>query len=231
MSTYAIGDIHGCLRTLQALLDTVRPAAGDKFVFLGDYIDRGPDSKGVIDRITALRRQGFEVVCLRGNHEQMLIEALANRQALEFWLHNGGEETLASFGAESLDKVPETYLDFFQNTEYWHETNGFLCVHGGIDGAQPDPLSDPKRLMWARQWYGSIDYNWLGGRIILHGHTPMYKSEILEQHADLERQRYLNLDNGCVYALRRYGLGEIGRLTAFCLETRELIWQDCVDKA
>ena len=227
--TYAIGDIHGCNRTFAALLETLRLEPADRLILLGDYVDRGPDSKGVIDTIFQLRGRGFEVVCLRGNHEQLLLDALDNRDSLELWLLNGGYATQKSFGIRQLRDMPGHYLDFFTSTLYWYETGNYLCVHGGPDFSQPDPLGQPDRLMWMRRWYAGIDYGWLGKRIILHGHTPVEKTEIESQAGRLGQGQYLNLDNGCVYAgslLRGTG---IGNLAAFCLDDQRLFWQANVE--
>ncbi len=202
MATYVVGDIHGCCGTLRALLERLSPKPGDRFIFLGDLIDRGPDSKSVVDTIWQLEAQGVSSVCLRGNHEQLLLNAVQDANQMYLWLNNGGDTTLRSFGATSPLEIAPEYLDFFQAMPLWHEEGDFLCVHGGLRFSTPDPLSDAPALLWLRHWYSDIDYNWLGNRIVLHGHTPVPKSVIEEQHRHLEKNRYLNLDNGCVYALR-----------------------------
>ena len=228
--TYAIGDIHGCNRSFCALLDALHPDAADRLILLGDYIDRGPDSKGVIDTIVRLREHGHEVVCLRGNHEQMLLDAVGgDAQDREYWVLNGGHSTLKSFGVHRPEDIPAHYLDFFTDTRYWYETGDYLCVHGGLDFSHTDPLSRPESLLWMRGWYAGIDYAWLGKRIILHGHTPVDTGTINTQHAALAKQQYLNLDNGCVYAGNKQRGKDLGKLAAFCLETQQLHWQANVE--
>lgn len=223
---FFIGDIHGCNRTFQALLQRLAPGKDDRIVLLGDYIDRGPDSKGVIDTIFQLREAGQTLVCLRGNHEQLLLDAFEDHDALERWLFNGGRQTMASFGADRLKDIPQRYIDFFNDTQLCFEDGDFICVHGGPDFSAADPLGNPFALLWARRWYAGIDYAWLGRRIILHGHTPTDIGAIREQCENLEQQRYLNLDNGCVYASLGAGKsGDLGCLLGFCLETRELTEQ------
>lgn len=218
--TIVIGDVHGCNETLRALLRQLRLRKADTLVFLGDYIDRGPDSKGVIDTVQALRRKGHAVTCLRGNHEQMLLDALNDPNSVDSWLRNGGFQTLDSFGISHPRELPDAYAGFLYSTEYWYETQGFLCVHGGLNFRRPDPLLDRESMLWERGWYRDIDYGWLGERVILHGHTPVSPEETRAQWEALDRQRYLNLDTGCVYApMTRSGLGF---LSAFCLETRAL---------
>ena len=228
--TYAIGDIHGCQRTFAALLEHLPLRTGDRLVLLGDYIDRGPDSKAVLDTIFQRKNEGFELVCLRGNHEQMLLDAIDNpNYEIEFWLRNGGRQTMASFGADRLRDIPEHYIDFFRNTLFFYETEGYLCLHGGPNFDHPDPLEQAADLLWMRRWYDDINYDWLGNRIILHGHTPVGLDLIRQQYAALAEQQYLNLDNGCVYAAMS-GKGEgLGYLMAFCLETKALYWQANVD--
>src|ERR1043166_1885627 len=98
MRLLAIGDVHGCTRAWDALLELVAPAADDWIVTLGDYIDRGPDSRGAVDRMLKLNAGG-QLVALRGNHEEMLLEARNNEAMREEWLAFGGRETLGSYGA------------------------------------------------------------------------------------------------------------------------------------
>ncbi|MBY0512714.1 MAG: serine/threonine protein phosphatase, partial [Gemmataceae bacterium] len=86
MRVLAIGDVHGCLEPLDALLDWVRPGPDDTVVTLGDYVDRGPDTKGVLDRLIGLKREGLRLVCLRGNHELMMLAAREGRGDLRMWL-------------------------------------------------------------------------------------------------------------------------------------------------
>ena len=228
--TYAIGDIHGCNRSFEALLATLLLRDGDRLVLLGDYIDRGPDSRGVVDTIFRMREAGFEVVCRRGNHEQLLLDGLLDPVRDDIWRINGGQQALDSFGVAASHEIPEKYLHFFESTLFWYEMPGYLFVHGGLDFSLPDPLAQPEHMMWMRRWYAGIDYGWLGQRIVLHGHTPEDAETIREQHARLNEQQYLNLDNGCVYAyLGRSGDRRLGNLVGFCLESKEMFWQPCLE--
>ncbi len=230
MHSYAIGDIHGCKRSLLGLLEMLNLQGGDRLIFLGDYIDRGPDSKGVIDTIVDLQNQDLEVVCLRGNHEQLFLDARSDPATQEVWMRNGGKETLDSFGVKYLHEIPQRYFDFCNDTLFYYETGNFLCVHGGPDFNLTDPLAHPERLLWARYWYDNIDYQWLGNRIILHGHTPEDITAIREQHKELATRQYLNLDNGCVYANRPRGRdNNLGRLLAFGLEDGDLMVQENIE--
>lgn len=230
MPTYAIGDIHGCHRTFQALLQSLPLRPGDRLILLGDLIDRGPASRQVIDTVFDLREAGHPVICLRGNHEQLLLQAIEGVTDTETWLFNGGRQTLDSFGVGAPEAIPVPYLRFFYSMPFWFETMGYLCVHGGLDFSRPDPLGAPETLLWMRRWYDQIDYAWLGDRVILHGHTPESIDTIRVQADQLTTQQYLNLDNGCVYARMGRGGNTLGRLLAFCLDTRALHVQDCLNE-
>jgi serine/threonine protein phosphatase 1 len=228
MPTYFIGDVHGCRRTLTALLERLGLKADDSVVFLGDLVDRGPDSKGVVDTVWQLQTSGIQTVCLRGNHEQMIVDALEDPFSRENWLRlNGGQQTLESFGVSKPEDIPEKYLEFFQSMPLWYETEGYLCVHAGLNFHRSDPLTDEISLVWIRRWYGDINYEWLGKRILLHGHTPMPLETIEQQLQLLTQQQYLNLDNGCVYALTHSDKG-LGHLLAFQGDTPQLYVQPFV---
>lgn len=229
MALYAIGDIHGCNRSFQALLRKIELQQNDELVLVGDYIDRGPDSKGVLDTIFKLRQAGFSVHCLRGNHEQLFIEALtAVSYTLQRFLGAGGRATLKSFDVKAPGAIEDYYIDFITNLPNFLELDSFLFVHGGINFSTAEPLSDQEAMLWARYWYDKINYRWLGERIIIHGHTPIS----LEEHVEMLEQcregnsQVLNLDTGCVYA-QEEGLG---LLSAVNLETFEGIYQWNIDE-
>ncbi|WP_234824114.1 metallophosphoesterase family protein [Bremerella cremea] len=136
LRTLAIGDIHGCLTALDTLLEFVDPAVEDQIVTLGDYVDRGPDSQGVIERILALQKQ-HSVVCLRGNHEIMMQEGRHDEMAFHTWAMYGGEETLLSYGPpeeeflpEHMARIPESHWLFLDETcRRYHETDTHIFVH------------------------------------------------------------------------------------------------------
>lgn len=132
----------------------------------------------------------------------MLLDALESAYSLDQWLTNGGRQAMASFGVDRVREIPERYIDFLKSTLFYVETGCCLCVHGGLDFSNADPLDQPHTLLWMRRWYPDINYEWLGNQIILHGHTPLEIDQIREQLENLDRQRYLNLDNGCVFLSR-----------------------------
>lgn len=229
MKQYAISDIHGCNKTFLALLDKIAFSKADTLYLLGDHIDRGVDSKGVLDTIFKLRTEGYAVHCLRGNHDQMLLDALETAEAQERWLKYGGKEALQSFGCKYPGAIPALYLDFMSQLDFVFEVGPYILVHAGLNFQVPAPLQDTTSMLWIRKWYADIDYQWLGDRIILHGHTPLFGFELEEQHRFLSVNRYLDIDCGCVYT-ENSAMG-MGRLCAFDMTNQSLTFQVNVDRA
>lgn len=226
MRKIAFSDIHGCNRTFGALLEKVAPVEGDELYFLGDYIDRGPDTKGVIDRIWSLEAEGFTVHGLLGNHEQMFFDGFNNYQAYTMWLVNGGGAVVKSFGVQNVDEIPAAYLDWMRQLVYYLEVGEYILVHAGLSFDTPHPLEDRQSMLWIREWYDQINYDWLGDRIVIHGHTPVSKETILRQRQFLEEQQYLDIDAGCVHKGKRPGLSD---LCAFDMTNRRLYFQKNID--
>ncbi len=205
---YAIGDIHGCSRELELLLARIYPKTSDTVVFLGDYIDRGPDSKGVIDIILDLQSK-TNVVALKGNHEQLFLDFLESPQSpgAGVFILNGGGATLASYpGPGGTFEIPERHIEFLYGLKLKYETATHFFVHAGVP---LKPLSeindaDTEALIWSRQPFLSSDYRW--EKTIVHGHTPVPSPEILANR--------INLDTGCVYN---------GHLTAIEIPSGRLI--------
>ncbi|GJE54714.1 MULTISPECIES: metallophosphoesterase family protein [Methylobacterium] len=193
--TYAIGDIHGCADLLDALLEKIDAHAAcraRKLVFLGDYIDRGPDSARVIETLRKLQwREEEAVVCLMGNHEAMLLKTLQERGALDLWLQNGGAETLAAFGAAGPEELPGDVLDWIEALPTLHEDALRWYVHAGFrpEAEVPDP--DIETRLWIREPFLSEPHDF--GRHVVHGHTPLS-----DTRAEVHAYR-TNLDTGAVY--------------------------------
>jgi serine/threonine protein phosphatase 1 len=170
--TLAIGDIHGCLTALDALLDLVAPDPDERLITLGDYVDRGPDSRGVLDRLIALYDAG-RLVPLRGNHDEMMVVARDDPQERPMWLRFGGVETLESYdhrpGDDVYDRVPERHWQFLERELLnHHETADHIFVHAT---ARPDvPLADQDTmaLLWHRLT-GPIAH--VSGKRVICGHT------------------------------------------------------------
>jgi serine/threonine protein phosphatase 1 len=216
MPRYAISDIHGCCRTFRFMVEEVlhlQPT--DQLFLLGDYIDRGPDSKGVIDFILELRTKGYQVETLMGNHEAMMLETWEDAELLPWWLRNGGDTTLASFGIKELRQLPEQYWTFLDQLVYFHELPDYLLVHAGFDFTRGNPMANFEAMLWIRQF--KVDKAFLGNRKIVHGHTPTPFARIQQNVADPDAL-VVNIDGGCVYK----HIPEYGHLTALNLDTREL---------
>ncbi|MCB0571084.1 MAG: serine/threonine protein phosphatase [Phaeodactylibacter sp.] len=228
MRQIAISDIHGCLKTFDALLDMIGLTASDELYLLGDYIDRGPNSKGVIDQIWALQAGGYQVFCLRGNHEELLLNATNGRPSAQaMWLNNGGDSTMQSFGLGPEDPpgdIPGNYLDFLGGLPYYYEPEGYFLVHAGLDFRLPDPLEGLAAMLWIRDWYSSLDKDWLRGRVIVHGHTPLYRPLIQNQLNHLSEFPVIDIDAGCVYSLMY-----LNNMCAFDLASRQLFFQKNID--
>lgn len=199
MPRYAISDIHGCLKTFKKLLDQIDFSKTDELFLLGDYIDRGPDSKGLIDHIWWLQKEGYQVHCLKGNHEQMMLDARSSARDTKFWLVNGGEQTMDSFGAYTLDNIPKEYFHWMETLPHYLETEGYILVHAGLNFDTPDPMTDQRAMLWIRNWYHHIDQQWLDGRVIIHGHTPTMRTAIFKRAENLNLSPALVIDNGCFY--------------------------------
>lgn len=178
MRTLAIGDIHGCNVALGYLLKTVQPAAGDRVVFLGDYIDRGPASREVIETLLA-PGSSYSPIFLRGNHEAMVLEAREDSLKANLWQSYGGLETLFSYGAnyrpDWVSAIPDRHWEFFAHTKRFFETENHIFVHACLDSEldmddQPDWL-----LYW--EFLERLQPHKSRKRIIC-GHTPQRSGEI-----------------------------------------------------
>lgn len=195
--TCAIGDIHGCRDRLDALLARCgRYADGRtvRYVFLGDYIDRGPDSRGVVERILALQHsQPESVVCLRGNHEAILLDAIATGDPT-LWFINGGMATLASYGASAASDLPAEHLRWFSTLPAAFDDGQRFFVHAGANPDVPLAAQREEDLVWIREPFLSRPCDF--GRLIVHGHTPARSGR-----PELRSWR-LNLDTGAVYGGR-----------------------------
>jgi serine/threonine protein phosphatase 1 len=192
--TFAIGDIHGCHRALLRLLDLCRDhvqGQDHRFVFIGDYVDRGPDSRAVIATLRDLaQRAPGNVICLMGNHEELMLEAIDSGDPT-WWLNNGGGETLASYGVRDPASLPREEVAWIRSLDLFVDDGRRYFVHAGID---PDlPLDEQPRetLLWIRGKFhrATRDY----GRLIVHGHTPTRdaRPEV--------RPNRINIDTACVY--------------------------------
>jgi serine/threonine protein phosphatase 1 len=217
----AIGDIHGCFRTLEKLVSKLNLSKSDKLILLGDYIDRGPRIKGVIDFILGLISEGFDVVTLMGNHESMLLESRRNVLAHSMWMFNGGEFTLKSFGVKSALFIEKKYVDFFSGLKYFYFVENYLFVHAGFNESQLDVFADKTAMLWARKECYTSDF--FAGKTIIHGHTPINLDVLIS--AASSRNQVVNVDTGCIYV---FG-GKRGFLSAIELPSFDVFYQENID--
>jgi serine/threonine protein phosphatase 1 len=182
MRVLAIGDIHGCLCPFNDLLDWVRPAADDLVIGLGDVVDRGPDTRGVLNRLIELKRSGMRLVCLRGNHEIMMLAARSGGSGeRKMWLSVGGLETLGSYGtipgtAGTLDDVPGEHWDFLEyNLLDYYETQKHIFAHAGVHRDLPLDEQPDYMLYWE---FLTDEMRHHSGRLVVCGHTSQKSGEI-----------------------------------------------------
>jgi len=194
---FAIGDIHGCVDELNVLLDHLAPGVDDVVVFLGDYIDRGPTPKGVIDRLLRLRREAVRTVFIKGNHEDMFLDFLGlGGHYGEAFLYNGGGPTLRSYGLAGLDgaevaaRLPADHREFLSQLVTYHRDGDFLFVHAGIRPQRRLEEQNEEDMIWIREEFTQQPHDL--GCTVLFGHTPF--REVL---VDLPYK--IGLDTGVVY--------------------------------
>ena len=204
--TIAVGDIHGCALALQRLIEAVRPTADDLVVTLGDYVDRGPESRQVVDLLIDLEDR-CQLAPLLGNHEIMMLEALEDLESLRFWLECGGMATVESYGG-GMEEIPAAHLAFFHRCHRFVETEDFIFLHANYD---PDlPLdAQPDRLLFWEHVVRRLPPEHYTGKTVIVGHTPQTSGEIL--------------DLGHLICLDTYCVGD-GWLTAMEMESRQ-VWQ------
>jgi serine/threonine protein phosphatase 1 len=183
--TIAIGDLHGCSLALAALLEAIAPGPDDTLVFLGDYIDRGPDSRGVLDRIIDLAGR-CTVVPLLGNHEELLVGAARHPAMVPFWLANGGTATLLSYGwipggprRGLAEWVPEAHWEFLAGCVPYYETETHLFVHAGYVPDLPMEQQPAEALRW-RVTDPETARPHRSGKAAIVGHTPQLSGEVLD---------------------------------------------------
>jgi serine/threonine protein phosphatase 1 len=212
MSLYGIGDIHGCARTLNQLLDEISPGSDDHLVFIGDYVDRGPDSKGVIDRLLRLKNE-CKCTFLRGNHEEMMVNFF-DFQDSELWHINGGDATLASYLIDGEQyEIPDEHVDFIRQTEAYCNHDDFFFVHAGLKPHMTikENLThfSSEVFLWERSHLAARELAW--EKPVVCGHTP--------QKAPIDRPQLICIDTGCVYI----SYPGYGYLTAVRLPERDMI--------
>ena len=219
---YVVGDIHGCTDLLSQIRwmildDAARHEVERKVVvYVGDYIDRGPDSKGVVDLLIDEPLPGFESIHLKGNHEEALLEFLDDIAIGPDWFSFGGVQTVASYGMQAPDnifdvaalqaaqetlkeKLPEHHLRFYQDLRIGHLEGDFLMVHAGLRPDVPLQAQTANDLLWIRDPFLTSDCNF--GLIVVHGHTITQEPQI--------RPNRIGIDTGAFHT---------GKLTCLVLQ-------------
>lgn len=188
MRNLAIGDIHGCSSMLDELIMFVQPTPQDRLIFLGDYVDRGPDSRGVLDRLITLRDR-LNVVCLRGNHELMMSRARRDKSEYKMWYAVGGMQALASYGLPgrmgTLNDVPERHWQFLEKdcVDYF-ETDQQIFVHAGVDNHLPMEQQNEDHLFWDF-FDPEAPPRHVSGKCVICGHTSQRSGEILNRQTGI----------------------------------------------
>lgn len=196
--TYAIGDIHGQRSLFEQMLELIATdAAGEehRIITLGDYCDRGPDSKGVYDILMARP----DIIALRGNHEDLLLKAIRGRfHEVETFIYNGGDTTLASFGVSQAGEIPLSYIRWIrESTRLYFEDERRAFVHAGVGHRQPDLSKQPEDwLLWIRDPFLSHRQPFF--KYIVHGHTHSHSNKTDPSKPEVLHNR-CNLDTGAFF--------------------------------
>lgn len=236
MRQWVIPDIHGCKKTLISLVEKkIKPTSEDEFIFIGDYIDRGPDSKGVIDYVIYLQESEINTVCLLGNHEEAMLRAfqkeVKNREkkvffpkknrALKFWMDIGGDATLKSFNTKKVTEIPEKYFLWIEKLQLYYETPQYIIVHAGLNFENENPFEDIDAMTTIRDF--NVDLNKTNQRKVIHGHVQL-SLDFIKSSVE-ENMAFIGLDNGCVHRSR---IG-MGNLVAFELNSKKIEIQPNID--
>lgn len=214
-----IPDVHGCINSLEALVRKIDLQPEDQLFFLGDYINKGPDSRSVLDYLMALVESGaYQIFLLRGNHEDMLLDHNVGRKWLHEFVHEHHSEELL----DERGLLPLKYKTFLEDLPYYFEVPGYLLVHAGFNFQIKDPFSDLRSMLYIRDYPVNPDF--VQDRRIVHGHNPKPLGAIQDYLSS--DSAVIPLDNGCVYYGEREGMGN---LLCLNLSTQELIVQENVE--
>ena len=229
---YAIGDIHGCLDLLKMLVAAIEeeqrhlPPARPTLVFLGDYVDRGPYSFGVIEWLSQRPLPEFERVHLRGNHEEWFENFLADISVGPSWLYCGGVATLASYGiraalgeddpmrlralqADLAAALPASHRRFIRTLDHYHVSGGYLFVHAGVRPGVPLAQQSPDDLIWIRDAFlhTTADH----GHVVVHGHTIVNEAQVCPNRIGIDTGAFAtNVLTCLVLEADRYRLIQTG---------------------
>jgi len=223
---YVISDIHGCFNTFKALIDKISLNKTDLLFLLGDYIDRGHNSSGVINYILELQNSGYNIFPLRGNHENNILETQITYDSLMFGNFvrkiNKSPDLL-----EEDNSIKPEFQSFFESLPYYYELDNYILVHAGLNFKLQNPFEDKTSMLELRGFSVNVPANF--SKTIIHGHNPTYLSDIMT--AINERQKVIPLDNGCVYSKphKFYDYKQLGKLLCFDLDNFEIIYQTNIE--
>lgn len=235
--SWVIPDIHGHYKTLRELIeDKIRPSRNDNLYFLGDYIDRGPDSRRVIDFLMELQADDYSARFIRGNHEDYLLR-LYNNEKLKpgflgipwrnklkkEWYKFGGKETLASFGIKDVRDIPEKYIKWLNQLEYFIELENHILVHAGLNFEIDKPFSDTRSMMWVKDF--KVIPEKIRNKKVIHGHVPV-SLDFIDLTRKSENFDFIDLDNG----IYMDGKENFGNLVALELGSMEMLVQHNLDQ-
>lgn len=226
---FVVSDIHGCSRTLNTLFETIGLRKEDQLFLLGDYIDRGPDSGGVLAKVLHLMASGYQVYPLRGNHEQYLLEASQYYSQTEFKRYVLEINECTGVLNEEGIIIP-LYRDFIESLPFFYELDDFYLVHAGFNFRSREPFRDYRSMIEIRDFHTSSTQT--RNKRVIHGHqvTPLRQiTDSIDQQS-----RVIPLDNGCCFAkmggeYRRVGNVVIGNLCCLELDTLTLTIQPNID--
>lgn len=228
MSRYVIPDIHGCAKTFVALIERIGLNKDDSLYLLGDYIDRGKNSSGVLDTIIDLKQQGYNVFALRGNHEENVLKAEQQYDVPTF-VHfvkriNKSGDLLSEDGL-----LISKYREFFKTLPYYYDLDDYILVHAGLNVTLANPFDDIVSLIELRKFNETENHLVIGKKKIIHGHVPFYINDII---SNIEKQKQIiPLDNGCVYTKKHkmFDYTQLGSLLCLELDNFTLTIQKNVD--
>jgi len=235
-NNWVVGDIHGFVDTFKTLVQKIKLTTNDRLILLGDLVDRGPNVKGVFDYTNHLLKEGYDVRCIKGNHEDMMERAqheeMENSRGLKRfmkrdvvkknWFNLGGDSTMQSFGARRMIDIDPSYYEFIAGMQHYLEDDHFFYVHGGFDFKGDQTFTDTQSMMWTRDF--RVDKEKAKGKKVIHGHTPLDLEFIQDVIKQPERDDFIALDNG-VY-LKMQGKGN---LLAFETKSKQLLVQRALD--
>lgn len=217
-NTYIIGDVHGCLNTLKFFIEKrLKLTKNDNLIFLGDLIDRGPDSYGVIQYFMKLKADGYNVISLLGNHEEMFIKSSEINRKFKPWFKKQLEQNPEFDYKKELENCTQLFKTF--PVYICLENEGLILVHGSLNFNNKNIFQDEDAMIWGRQV--DVDAAKLGNRKIIHGHTPATLREI---ELSLETNIVV-LDGGCVYK----GRNGLGYLVGLSVNNWQLYYQPNIE--